>query len=341
MDADWGSRSPGFIELTRRVRERISLLAGGGARYATVPLQGSGTYAVEAMLGSFVGPDDHCLVLVNGAYGRRMVEILRRLGRRVSAFEVDECSAVDPGEVARRLAARDDVDVCAVVQVETTTGVENPIEAIAAAAREAGVELLVDAMSAFGSVPVDIAAWGASAVAASANKCLEGVPGLAFVIADTGRLAQRAHRTVSLCFDLRAQLAGFEDDGQWRFTPPVQVLAALDAALDALDAEGGAPARLERYRRNARTLVAGMRARGYRSVLADAVQSPVITTWERPEGMDFDAFYDHLESHGFSIYPGKVTGRSTFRIGCIGRVFPADIERLLAVMPPASSFSPG
>jgi len=310
LTSDWGSRSPAFIALTERVRGKLLRIAEGGSTTTCIPIQGSGSFAVEAMLGSFVPRDGHCLVAVNGAYGRRMVDMLERMERRWSQVEADETSPLHPPAVEEALASDPSITSVAIVHVETTTGCCNPVADIADIVEASGRELLVDAMSSFGALPTPIDAWRATAIAASSNKCLEGVPGLGFVIAQ--RDAIRPGSAPSLCLDLAAQEASFAANGQWRFTPPVQVLAGLDTALDLLDEENGPDARLARYQLNCRTLMDGMRDLGYRSILDDRHQAPIIITYWQPDGMDFERFYRHLEEHGFSIYPGKLTRSSSF-----------------------------
>ncbi len=325
MNRDWGSRDADFIALTARVRERLLAIANAGADFACVPLQGSGTFAVEAQLGSLVPQEGRLLVLVGGAYGRRKVEICRRAGRAHAVLETDE--AVPPGAaaVAERLGREPDITDVAMVHCETTTGILNPLDDIAAAVSAAGRRLHVDAMSSFGGIPVDLGRVPLASLAASANKCLESVPGVGFVIAQTDHLDACKGNAHALSLDLQAQWAGLEANGQWRFTPPTQVLAALDAALDALDAEGGVAGRFARYWENCRTLVDGMRGLGFETLLDDAVQAPIIVTFRAPAdpAWDFRGFYDRLAARGFVIYPGKLAQAESFRVGCIG-AFRAD-----------------
>jgi 2-aminoethylphosphonate-pyruvate transaminase len=327
MDRDWGSRDKDFIALTRRVRERLCGIAGADERYAAVPLQGSGTFAVEAAIQTLVPRDGRLLVLVNGAYGRRMVEIAKRLGRDVAALECEEDEPVSAAQAAQLVAAAPAITDVAVVHCETTSGILNPVEAIAETLRPLGKRLHVDAMSSFGALPLATARLGLASVMASSNKCLEGVPGIGFVVAETRLLEAAEGNASSLSLDLAAQWRGFERDGQWRFTPPTQVLAALDAALDSHEAEGGIEGRGARYRRNCRALVAGMRTLGFRPLLPDALQAPIIVTFAMPRhpAFRFAEFYDRLHARGFVIYPGKLMRAESFRIGCIGAIDESDI----------------
>ncbi len=332
MLVDHGSRDAAFLAIDRRVRERLLAIAGGGVGHVCVPLQGSGTFAVEAMLGTLVPPGGRVLVLVNGAYGRRMATILSRIGRQPVVLETAEDTPAEPGEVARRLARDPALGHVAVVHCETTTGLLNPLADIARVASDHRRELLVDAMSSFGALAVDAAALAATAVAASANKCLEGVPGMGFVIADRARLAAAAGNAPSLSLDLHDQQAAYLATGQWRFTPPTHVIAALDSALEAHAAEGGVAGRGARYARNCAVLVAGMRRLGFRTVLPDALQAPIIVTFDSPDHPEFafERFYDGLQRRGYVIYPGKLTRRESFRIGCIGQLGEAQMRGVAA-----------
>lgn len=331
MMRDWGSRDPAFIALTAELRQRILAVANGEGTHAAVPLQGSGTFIVEAAIATLVGPADRLLVLVNGAYGERMVAIARRMGRGVEALRWPEDRAVEPGAVAEALRADPSITHVALVHCETTTGILNPLPAIAAAVAGEGRALLLDAMSSFGAIEIDLSTTPVTAVLASSNKCLEGVPGIGFALVRPEALERAAGASPSLSFDLHAQWKGFESDGQWRFTPPVQVVAALVEALRLLEAEGGPAARRRRYADNLATLLAGMRRLGFELFLEEAVQAPIIATFRMPESrpLAFRPFYDALAERGFLIYPGKLTRAETFRIGCIGALDRRDFERLL------------
>lgn len=331
MALDYGSRDPGFVALSDGVRHRLAALAGSSEELVAVPLQGSGTFVVEATLGTLVPSHGKVLVLVNGAYGRRMVEICRRIGRPVSALSWGEAEPVDPSAVEGALVDDPAITHVAVVYCETTTGILNPLAAIAEVVARHHRALLVDAMSAFGALPLQLADVPFDAVMASSNKCLEGVPGIGFAIVRRETLARCEGQAPSLSLDLHAQQARFAVDGQWRFTPPTHVLAALAAALDGHEAEGGVAGRGARYRESCGVLVDGLRALGFRTLLPDALQAPIIVTFLQPASpaYDFERFYEGLRSRGFAIYPGKLTEQDTFRVGCIGQVFPDDLRRFV------------
>jgi 2-aminoethylphosphonate-pyruvate transaminase len=337
MLKDWGSRDPAFIALTAELRSRLLGVAHGEETHVAVPIQGSGTYVLEAAVASLIGPADKLLVLINGAYGERMAQIAARLGRVVEVLRWDEDRPVEPELVARTLAADPAISHVALVHCETTSGILNPLDAIAKVVAAAGRRLLLDAMSSFGALPMDLGATPIAAVLASSNKCLEGAPGVAFALVERHWLAAGPGHSASMSLDLHAQWRGLEANGQWRFTPPVQVVAALVEALRLLEAEGGPPARLRRYQANLDTMVEATTRLGLRLFLERGLQAPIIATFHPPEdpGFSFEAFYEALARRGFVIYPGKLTRAPSFRIGCIGAVGPADFKRLGEALGPA------
>ncbi len=331
---DYGSRDSHFIAVNRAMRERLVELAGGGGDFVCVPLQGSGTFVVEAMLGNFVPRDGKLLLLVNGAYGERMDRICRYYQRAVVRLDWPEDQPVDPGAVDGALQADPSITHVAVVQCETTSGILNPLDQVAQVVARHGRRLLIDAMSAFGALPLDARATPFDAVVASSNKCLEGVPGMGFCIARRDALEATKSNSSSLSLDLYEQWAAMEKNAQWRFTPPVQVIAAFKQALDEHAAEGGVAGRGGRYRENCGILVEGMRALGFSTLLPDHLQAPIIVTFHMPNdpGFDFELFYDRLRERGYVIYPGKLTVAPSFRIGCIGRLGPEQMRAALAVI---------
>jgi 2-aminoethylphosphonate-pyruvate transaminase len=331
MQADWGSRDAAFIALTAELRHRLLDVANGAGSHVAVPLQGSGTFILEAAVGTLVGRDHKLLVLINGAYGRRLAAIGRRLGLTVETLDHHDNQPVDVERLAAALAADPKITHVSLVHVETTTGLLNSLEAVAKAVNDAGCLLLLDAMASFGALPLDLAATPIAAVLASSNKGLEGPPGLGFALVERAVLEDAADRNPSLSFDLYGQWRGFEADGQWRFTPPVQIVAGLVEALRILEAEGGPVARLARYQRRLDRLVTGLELLDYRLYLDRALQSPIIATFVPPRGrpFDFTALYDQLAARGLVIYPGKLTNTETFRIGCIGALKDTDFDDLV------------
>ncbi|HUT49213.1 MAG TPA: 2-aminoethylphosphonate--pyruvate transaminase [Alphaproteobacteria bacterium] len=334
MLRDWGSRDPAFIAMTARVRERLVALAGGQGSHVCVPLQGSGTFVVEAGLGTLIPRGGKALVLVNGAYGARIAKILTVIGRAHEVYETPEDTPPDPDEVARRLGADPAIGHVVLVHCETTSGILNPVEAIAGVVAAAGRALILDAMSAFGALPLDLAQTPVQAVLASANKCLEGVPGIGFALIRAAALDAAAGNAPSLSLDLHDQWRGLEANGQWRFTPPTHVLAALDQALNEHAAEGGVAGRGARYAQNCKILVEGLQALGLELYLPQALQAPIIVTAHAPAdpAFDFKAFYEAVAEAGYLIYPGKLTRAETFRVGCIGRLGEAEMRGATAAI---------
>jgi 2-aminoethylphosphonate-pyruvate transaminase len=319
---DYGSRDRHFIEVNRRVRQRLIGLVEGEETHTAVPLQGSGTFVVEAMLASFVPRDGKLLLLVNGAYGQRMAKICRYLERQTVIEEWPEDRPVDPARADAILAADAAITHVAVVHCETTSGVLNPVAEVGRVVAGHGRRLLIDAMSAFGALPLSAREVAFDALAASANKCLEGVPGLGFCPDNNGALSATQGHSHSLSLDLYDQWVAMEGNGQWRFTPPTHAIIAFDKALREFDEEGGLQGRGARYRENGRILIEGMRAMGFKTLLADEDQAPIIVTFHMPADprFDFAVFYEALRERGYVIYPGKLTVAETFRIGCIGRL---------------------
>ena len=269
------------------------------------------------------------------------------MGRAVAVLECAEDQAVDPAAVTRALADDPVITDVLLVHLETTSGLLNPLAAVAAAVAGAGRRLLLDAMSSFGAVPIDLRAVPCCAVMASANKCLEGVPGVAFVLAEVGHLAAMAGNSPGTSLDLHAQWRGFEASGQWRFTPPTHVLAALDAALDGLDAEGGVTVRGARYARHCAMLAGRLEQLGFHAYLPPALQGPVILTLRDPgTPFSFPALYDAMQAQGIVLYPGKLTREPGFRIGAIGaddirRVLDAIVPNFISAAPSPSSTTVG
>ncbi|MBV7393089.1 2-aminoethylphosphonate--pyruvate transaminase [Mameliella sediminis] len=323
MLRDWGSWDGDFRAMTAELRARLlGLLGAGQDSYDCVPMQGSGSYLVEAMLGSFVPRDGKVLALCNGAYGKRAVQTLRILGRDHAVIDMGDYLPPRGHQVAEALADDPAITHVLAIHCETSSGILNPLQEIADATAAAGRELLIDSMSAFGAVPVDPHVTPFQALVSSANKCIEGVPGFGFVIARKGALRASEGNSHSLALDLHAQWATMEKTGQWRFTPPTHVVAAFIEALRAHEAEGGVAARGARYAANRDTLVQGMRNLGFVTLLKDNWLSPIITTFFCPTdpGFHFPTFYDRMKNRGFILYPGKLTRAESFRIGHIGQV---------------------
>jgi 2-aminoethylphosphonate-pyruvate transaminase len=328
MVHDWGSRDATFLRINREVLEGLPVVVNGGDAYVTVPIQGSGTFAVEAMLTSFVPPKGKVLVLINGAYGHRAKRILDIAKRKAVVHETPEDTPPDLQKVEAILKRSKGITHIFAVHCETTSGILNPVHEIGVLAARYGKAYLIDSMSAFGALPLDAVKAHADAIAASSNKCIEGVPGLGFVICRKAALPALKGNATTLVLDVHDQWASFEKTGQYRFTPPIHVIAAFHQALKEFEAEGGQKGRGARYTKNGTTLIDGMRRLGFRTLLADRLQAPIIITFHMPRHPKFvfQAFYDALKDRGYVIYPGKLTVADSFRIGCIGRLYPKDMQ---------------
>ena len=323
MLKDWGSWDDDFRAMTRDMRSRLLAMVGPGANaYDCVPIQGSGTYAVEAMLGTFVPKDGKVLVLANGAYGLRAAKTVEYLGRGLHLLDKGDYLPPRGDEVAAILAEDPTITHVLAIHCETSSGILNPIEEVAEATKAAGRVFLIDSMSAFGALPLDPVALNCTAFVSSANKCIEGVPGFGFVIVRKDVLAASKGNCHSLALDIYDQWAVMEKTGQWRFTPPTHTVAAFIEALKMHEAEGGVAARGARYTKNRDVMIAGMRDIGFQTLLDDRWLSPIITTFFCPADpkFTFQGFYDAMKARGFIIYPGKLTVVDSFRIGVIGRM---------------------
>jgi 2-aminoethylphosphonate-pyruvate transaminase len=322
MLRDWGSWDASFNAVTAEIRRKLLDVVHGHDSHACVPMQGSGTFSVEAAVNTLVPRDGHVLVLINGAYGQRMARLTTMMGRRVSTFVTAEDVPTTPDDVDRLLGADASITHVGLIHCETSTGILNPLAAIAEVVASHRRRLIVDAMSSFGALSIDARAVPFDAVIAASGKCIEGPPGMGFVIARRESLEAAAGNCSSLALDLHDQWAYMEKTTQWRYTPPTHVVVAFNAALDQFVAEGGQRARLARYARNCETLIAGMRALGFRPFLDGAIQAPIIVTFHAPADAryEFKAFYANVRDRGFILYPGKLTQVETFRVGCIGAI---------------------
>lgn len=333
---DVGSRDADFISIVREIRQQLLGVAGVSQTdgYEGILIPGSGTFGIEAVISSIIPRDGKLLVIINGAYGKRILDIARRHGIESVAIESRENTPSDPQQVRRSLTDDSEITHVAVVHCETSSGILNPVHEIGAVVKELQRTFIVDAMSSFGGMPLNVVDAGIDFLVSSANKCIEGVPGFSLVIADLAKLLDSgdAARTVSL--DLLTQWKGLEEGGQFRFTPPTQVLLAFRQALRELDEEGGVAGRAKRYAANHQALVHGMRGMNFREYVPAEYQSHIITSFLFPEdpNFDFKKFYQRLSDKGMVIYPGKLTEVDCFRIGNIGRIFESDIELLLTTI---------
>jgi len=335
MLRDLGSLDSDFLATVRSVRTRLLELGPyPPEEYECILMQGSGTYTVESVISSAVPRNGKLLVLVNGAYGRRIAQIARVHGIDYDVLEVTENVKLTPGIAAEYLARASGYTHVAVVHCETTSGILNQVEEIGRVVHGTGASYIVDAMSSFGAVPIDMASAHIDFLISSANKCIEGVPGFGFILANRRSLHACKGNARTLSLDIYDQWAEMEADGHFRFTPPIQTILAFEQALNELDEEGGVCGRGERYRKNHKALCRGMKALGFEIYLGEEDQSFIITSFRYPTipAFNFPTFYERLWKLGYAIYPGKLSHESCFRIGSIGRITTAEIEALLAAI---------
>ncbi len=322
MLKDWGSWDDDFNAVTARLRTQLLDIVHGRDSHVLVPLQGSGTFSVEAAVATVVPRDGHVLVLDNGAYCKRAVKLTQLMGRRASSLVFAEDAAVSPAALDERLAHDGSITHVVLIHCETGTGVLNPLAEVAQVCERHGKGLIVDAMSSFGALPIDARTMRFDALVAASGKCLEGVPGMGFVLLRKAILDACAGRSQSLAMDLHDQHQYMQRTGQWRFTPPTHVMVALAEAVAQFVEEGGQPARLARYADNCRVLIDGLTRLGLKPFLKPPLQAPIIVTWHAPDhpAYEFRRFYAAAKQRGFILYPGKLTEVETFRIGCIGAI---------------------
>jgi 2-aminoethylphosphonate-pyruvate transaminase len=334
MLRDWGSWDASFNAITASLCRDLLDVAHGAGSHACVPLQGSGTFAVEAALANLVPPDGKVLVPDNGAYCKRIARILGYLGRAHTVLTLGEDRPASAALLEEAFARDPSITHVAQVHCETSAGLLNPLEEISRACERHGKSLIVDAMSSFGALPIDVSGGRIDAVVAASGKCIEGPPGMGFVLARRALLESCAGNSHSLALDLHDQWTYLQRTGQWRFTPPTHVVAGFRSALDQFHAQGGQPARLARYRRNFETLMDGMLALGFRPFLPREVQAPIIVTFHAPAdpAYSFPDFYERVKSRGFILYPGKLTQAETFRVGCIGAIDATDMRDAVAAV---------
>ena len=324
-----------YKKITQEIRAGLLQLAHvREPEYTAVLMQGSGTFGAESVLTSVIGQKDKLLICANGAYGLRMGDICRHAGIAFALYEEPNTCRPDPARVEAYLKADPAITHVSMVHSETTSGILNDVQAVAKVVKAAGKTFIVDAMSSFGGVDIPVGEWGIDFLISSANKCIQGVPGFSFILADRQKLEASAGTARSLSLDLYDQWKAQQADGKWRFTSPTHVVLAFAQAMKELAAEGGIPARHARYAANQQLLSQRMAALGFKPYLAPEVQGPIITTFYYPENthFTFKKMYDYIKDRGYVLYPGKTVDAETFRVGNIGEIYPADIEALTKML---------
>lgn len=334
MMRDWGSWDADFKKVTADICRRLVEMCDGGDEYACVPMQGSGSFSVEAALSSFIPRDAKALILMNGAYGQRAAKTLDYLGRDYVKLDKGDYLPAMPSEVAKILDEDQDITHVVLVHCETSSGILNPLQDISDVVHAKGRKLIVDSMSAFGAIELSAKNIPFECMVSSANKCIEGVPGFGFILAKKTALEAAKGNSHSLCLDVHDQWAAMQKTGQWRFTPPTHTVVAFLEALIQHEEQGGVPGRFERYDGNRQILISGMREMGFETLLEDRWISPIITTFFCPADpkFNFDRFYAEIKERGYVIYPGKLTVVDSFRVGCIGQLHADTMHGVLAAM---------
>jgi 2-aminoethylphosphonate-pyruvate transaminase len=333
--ADWGSRDVEFRQVVREIRQELLALAGCDSTYDCVIMQGSGTFAIEAALGSLApSKRKKTLVVSNGAYGERAAQILDKLGRHNLKISLGDTTQVVPEHFISTLEEDRFISHVWLIHCETTSGIVNPLRELAQAVKQRGRIFMVDAMSSFGALEINMLRDDIDVLVSSSNKCIEGIPGFSYVLVKKELLLASQGESHSVVLDLFEQWKGLEANGQFRFTPPTHALVAFHQALHELKDEGGVAARGARYARNASVLVNGLAALGIKPLLGNNESGPIIQTFLTPRDPNFvfEKFYDALRTKGFAIYPGKLTKRDSFRIGTIGRLDDGVMERVLVAI---------
>ena len=323
-----------YKQITQKIRKELLKLAHvSEEEYTAVLMQGSGSFGVESVLTSVIGENDKLLIIANGAYGERMISICQHAKINYTVYQEVYDQVPSAEKTAEILAEDPAITHVAMVHSETTSGILNDIASITKEVKAAGKTMIVDAMSSFAGVDIEVGDLGIDFMISSANKCIQGVPGFSFIICNRKKLMESEGKARSLSLDLYDQWKTMEKDGKWRFTSPTHTVLAFAKALEELEEEGGIPARSKRYYDNNHLLIQKMKEMGIRSYIGGEYQGPIITTFFYPEqsSFSFPEMYEYVKSRGYAIYPGKVTDADTFRIGNIGEIYKEDIEKLCEI----------
>jgi len=328
---DLGSRDIDFIRINKLLFSNILKLSFANKGYVCLPIQGSGTFCLEAIFETLLSNKSKILILTNGTYGNRLINICKKNRKKFLVLKFSENEVISIDKTEKILSKNKSISHLALIHCETSSGILNPLNEIALLCKKYKTKLIVDAMSSFGGININIQKNNIDALISSANKCLEGIPGFSFSIIKKNSLLQSKGNANSLTLDLFDQWTGFLKNNQWRFTPPTHSIIALSSALEQLKKEGGVNSRNKRYKNNYLTLINGMKKMGFKCYLDENLHSPIIVSFQMPKNpkFNFNFFYNNLSKLGFVIYPGSITNQETFRIGCIGNIYPKHIKMLL------------
>ncbi len=324
-------REKAFTQLVWQIRQDLLKVVNADDHYTSILFAASGTGALEACLTSIVAPQKKIAIINNGSYGARLLKIAERYQIEAVNFEYPFDQALPLAEIEKQIAADSSIDYVAMIHHETSSGLLNPLSEIGAMCQRLGRRFIVDAMSSYAGVPIDVTTDHIDYLISSSNKCLQGMPGLSFVIANKADLLASAGNARSFYFDLHAQYQSLETNGQLAFTPPVQVMYALRQALDELLTETVA-GRIARYRQNYDRLLTGLNKLGFRCLTPSERQSFILAIVQFPDNgvvYNFDELHDYLYEKGYTIYPQKLPITNTFRLSCLGDLHPVDIDNFL------------
>lgn len=321
--------------ITQKIRKELVAIANASEeKYTAVLMQGSGSFGVESVLSSAVGEKDKLLIVANGAYGERMIQIAKANKINYVAYMEEYNQQPSAEKIAKMLEEDEAITHVSMIHCETTSGILNDIASVAKVVKEKGRTMIVDAMSSFGGVEICMEDLGIDFMISSSNKCIQGVPGFSFILANREALKKCQGQARSLSLDLYAQWETMEKDGKWRFTSPTHVVLAFAQALEELKEEGGVKKRSQRYYDNNRKLIRMMKEIGIDTYISEEVQSPIITTYICPDNKEFsfEEMYHYVKERGYALYPGKVTDADTFRIGNIGEIYEEDIDKVAEIL---------
>jgi len=327
--ADICHREVEFTDLMQGVRmDLLKVVNADPEQYTSILFAASGTGAVEACLSSVLASEKKVLIINNGPYGQRMLDIARRYHIPSLEYQVDYDQPIAITEIELLLIQNNNIGAVAMVHHETSSGILSSLRPIGELCHKYGCEFIVDAMSSFAGVDIDVEREHIDYIISSANKCLQGMPGLAFVIAKKSALMQSKGRARSFYFDLHQQFYALETQREMPFTPPVQIIYALRQALNEFLAET-LSGRIERYQRNYELLIKGFAKLGFTCLTPEDRASHLLAIIRFPgdQSYNFDEFHDYLFAAGFTIYPKKLSIPNTFRVACLGAIEPQDILR--------------
>jgi len=327
-------REETFAALVRTIRASLVRIAGAGEEYTAVLFGGSGTAVMDAVVNSVIPPGKKLAVVVNGAYGERLVAIARTYGIACREISYPWGARIDVAAISRELERDPEVACLAMIHHETTTGILNPIAEVGRVCAKRGCRFIVDAISSYGGLPLSVVDANVDFLLGTSNKCLQGMAGLAFAICRRSTLESlKSCPKRSFYLDLYSQYASLEKTGQFAFTPPVQVVYALQQAITEFDHEG-ASERHRRYAESYRTLKQGLLALGFRLLIDGTDESGILLTVLEPDdaAYDFARMHDWFYRRGFTLYPGKLNAARTFRLSVMGAITAEDIRQFLRLL---------